>query len=58
MTLPTGITQRYGHSAILFGTGPDVRVVVLFGGIDSHLGMDAISETTLLLLCKSPPAKL
>ena len=52
MTLPTGITQRYGHSAVVFGSGPDFRVVVLFGGIDSSFGTHAISDTTLLLLCK------
>ena len=52
MALPTGITQRYRHSAVVFGSGPDFRVVVLFGGIDSNFGQHAISETTLLLLCK------
>ena len=52
MTLPTGIAQRYGHSAVVFGNGPDFRVVVLFGGIDTNFGTHAISETTLLLLRK------
>ena len=55
MTLPTGITQRYGHSAVVFGNEPDFRVVVLFGGIDSYFGTHAISETILLLLCKLSP---
>ena len=54
MTLPTGITQRYTHSAVVFGSGPDFRVVVLFGGIDSNFGTHAISDTTLLVLCKLP----
>ena len=50
LSLPTPITKRYGHTAVLFGTGVDFRVAVLFGGRKSN---DDISETTLLLLCKS-----
>ena len=50
VSLPTNITGRYGHSAVVFGTGPDFRVVVLFGGYNGqHV---PISETTLLLLCE------
>ena len=50
VSLPTNITGRYGHSAVVFGTGPDFRVVVLFGGRTT--GHIEISETTLLLLCE------
>ena len=49
VSLPTNITGRYGHSTVVFGTGPDFRVVVLFGGYN---GQRYISETTLLLLCE------
>ena len=50
VSLPTNITGRCGHSALVFGTGPDFRVVVLFGGYNKQ---DVpISETTLLLLCE------
>ena len=50
VSLPTNITGRYGHSAVVFGTGPDFRVVVLFGGMNKR--HDPISETALLLLCE------
>ena len=53
VTLPTAITQRCGHSAVMFGSGPHFRVIVLFGGNDLNGAAHAISETTLLLLCKS-----
>ena len=52
VTLPTMITERFGHSAAIFGTGPDFRVVVLFGGFRASGIFHIISETTLLLLCK------
>ena len=55
-TLPTAITPRYSHSAVMFGAGPDFRVIVLFGGWSSS-GL-VISETTLLLMSKSPPDRL
>ena len=51
MYLPTKITQQYGHSAVVFGTGPDFRVVVLFGGKEGPQDCP-LSETTLLLLCE------
>ena len=51
LSLPTAITERSGHTAVLFGTGVDFRVAVLFGG--TNKSNDNISETTLLLLCKS-----
>ena len=50
VSLPTDITERYAHSAVVFGTGPDFRVVVLFGGYNET--RNVISETTLLLLCE------
>ena len=40
------MSPRAGHSAVMFGSGPDFRLVVLFGG--QHGGH--LSETTLLLL--------
>lgn len=59
VALPVQITPRYGHSAVVFGSGPSFRVVVLFGGKRSVVG-DIISETTLLLLgeCKLCTADL
>ena len=51
VTLPTRITQRYGHSVVMFGTGPNLRVLVIFGGRNGKRQL--ISETTLMLLCKS-----
>ena len=51
LSLPTVITERWGHTAVLFGTGVDFRVAVLFGGMNKSY--NDISETTLLLLCKS-----
>ena len=50
VSLPVDITQRRGHSAIVFGCEPSFRVVVLFGGYD---GVTYFSETTLLLLGES-----
>ena len=50
VNLPTKITPRFGHSAIVFGVGEYFKVVVLFGGESNYY--DCISETTLLLLCK------
>lgn len=37
---------RVSHSAVMFGSGPDFRVVVIFGG--EHGG--SLSDTTLLLI--------
>ena len=59
VTLPTAITKRYGHSAVIFGIGPNFRVIVLFGGRTSSVHpLPVISETTLLLMSKSPPNEL
>ena len=49
ITLPVQITARYGHSAVVFGSGASFRVVVLFGGRVSVVGI-VTAETTLLLL--------
>ena len=43
VTLPVAITPRWGHSAVVFGSGASFRVVVLFGGRKSWLGGE-ISE--------------
>ena len=48
VTLPVAITPRYGHSAVVFGSGASFRVVVLFGGYYYPPGY--LSKTTLLLL--------
>ena len=45
-------TARFGHSAVVFGTGSDFRVVVLFGGRTIVYRWSETSETTLLLLCE------
>ena len=48
VTLPDAIRPRFGHSAVMFESGEDFRVVVLFGGLhEGHL-----TETTLLLFGK------
>lgn len=52
MSLPGKIKGRRGHSAVVVGTGPDFRVVVLFGGSTSSYVGDEIAKTTLLLLCE------
>ena len=46
VTLPVAITPREGHSAVVIGSGPSFRVVVLFGGNNSS--EEVISETNLL----------
>ena len=54
--LPTDITPRQAHSAVMFGSGAHFRVIVLFGG---NIGSPtAISETTLLLMSESPRINL
>ena len=46
------ITPREGHSAVVFGSKPDFRVVVLYGGSMSWSSREVMSKTTLLLLGK------
>ena len=52
--LPNKIMQMYGHSAVVFGNGPDFRVITLFGGSTSNFINEVISNTTLLFLCEYP----
>ena len=49
VTLPQEMGLRYEHTATVFGSGPNFRMVVMFGGRRSLLG-DPIAETTLLHL--------
>ena len=49
VTLPQEMGPRYGHTATVFGSGPNFRMVVMFGG-QREFGEDAIAETTLLHL--------
>ena len=56
VTLPTKITERYGHSAVAFGSGYDFKVIVLFGGCS--IGGHMISETTILMMSKSYPKRI
>ena len=38
------------HTATVFGSGPNFRMVVMFGGMREFLGGNPIAETTLLHL--------
>ena len=49
VTLPQEMGPRYGHTATVFGSGPNFRMVVMFGGKRSVVG-DLIAETILLHL--------
>ena len=49
VTLPQEIGPRYEHTATVFGSGHNFRMVVMFGGKRMVLG-DPIAETTLLHL--------
>ena len=49
VTLPQGMVPRYEHTATVFGSGHNFRMVVMFGGKRMVLG-DPIAETTLLHL--------
>lgn len=47
------IKPRYGHSAVMFDLGPQLRMVVLFGGsMKEGYYLKHTSETTLLWLGK------
>jgi len=48
MIRPDYITSREHHSACVFGSGPNFRLVVLFGG--SNDKNESFAETTLLTL--------
>ena len=49
VTLPQEMGPRYGHTATVFGSGPNFRMVVMFGGRRKGF-RDPIADTTLLHL--------
>ena len=49
VTLPQEMGPRYDHTATVFGSAPNFRMVAMFGGKRKLLG-DPITETTLLHL--------
>ena len=49
VTLPQEMGPQDSHTATVFGSGPNFRMVVMFGG-RRELGKDPIAETTLLHL--------
>ena len=49
VTLPQEMGPRYGHTATVFGSGPNFRMVVMFGGKRELMGVP-IAEITLLHL--------
>ena len=58
VNLPTCITRRFRHSAVLFGTRQNLRVLCIFGGRMKYIDFNAdnyeIAQVTLLLLSKYP----
>ena len=49
VTLPQEVGPRYEHTATVFGSGSNFRMVVMFGG-KREWGGNRIAETTLLHL--------
>ena len=49
VTLPQEMGPRWNHTATVFGSGPNFRMVVMFGGRRTWVG-DLIAETILLHL--------
>ena len=49
VNLPPKVEPRQEHTATVFGSGPNFRMVVMFGG-KRKLGGGPIAETTLLHL--------
>ena len=49
VTLPQEVGPRCQHTATVFGSGPNFRMVVMFGG-RREFWKDSIAETTLLHL--------
>ena len=49
VTLTQDMGPRYGHTATVFGSGPNFRMVVMFGGKRRLVGA-LIAETTILHL--------
>ena len=54
VTLPKQMGPRSFHSATVLGSGPNFRMVILFGGKQMFLG-ESIAATTLLHLGKCIP---
>ena len=52
VTVPQEIGPQQGHTATVFGSGPNFRMVVMFGGRRSFgvFSGDPIAEATLLHL--------
>ena len=48
VTLPQEMGPQLQHTATVFGSGPNFRMVVMFGGMREFLGGNPIAETTLL----------
>ena len=62
VALPKAILPRFDHTATVFGSGPDCRQLVLWGGKEESFGGligGPIGETTLLNfgedVCESNP---
>ena len=49
VTLPQEMGPRYDHTTTAFGSGPNFRMVVMFGGMREFLGVPT-ADTTLLHL--------
>ena len=49
LTVPQEMGARLWHTATVFGSGPNFRTVVMFGG-QRKLGGDTIAEAILLHL--------
>ena len=49
VTLPKEMGPRFDHTATVFGSGPNFRMVVMFGG-QRRFEEGPIAETTLLHL--------
>ena len=49
VTLPQEMGPRLGHTATMFGSGPNLRMVVMFGGMREFIG-GPIAEKTILRL--------
>ena len=50
VTLPQEMGPRRGHTAAVFGSGPNFRMVVMFGGRRSEFVGNLKAETALLHL--------
>ena len=50
VTLPQEMGPQLQHTATVCGSGPNFRVMVMYGGMREFLGGNPISEITLLHL--------